>query len=77
MIVGVLQVGLRWLIEHRWHVLAAAALVFVLSQLWCWATRGRCTRTLRLRSRREQERFNPLSTVHNSRSFSCPRPRRR
>jgi len=63
------EVIIKWVISHRWEILVSAVMFFIAVKLVSTVGLRSKNNTLKLRTRREQEKFNPLSIVYTPRSF--------
>ena len=63
------EIIIHWLIKHRWEFLFSAVALFIVVKLISLVGRYRKKTILTLRTRKEQEKFNPLTTVYTPRPF--------
>ena len=64
-----LEIITQWVISHRWEIFISAVVFSISVKLVSFVWWRRKKTTLKLRARKEQEKFNPLTTVYNPRPF--------
>lgn len=58
-----------WVISHRWEILVSAVVFSIAVKMVSFVRWRRKKTILKLRTRKEQEKFKPLTTIYNPRPF--------